>query len=66
MQKDSGVHMAKQFECRNIGMDCGFKAKAKDEKSLMKKIAEHAKTAHKIRRIDDELMEKVRSAITEA
>ncbi len=58
--------MAKQFECKDIGMNCGFRTKAKDEQSLMKKIAEHARVAHKIKRIDDELMEKVRSAIKEA
>lgn len=58
--------MAKQFACKDIGMSCGFKAKAEDEKGLMMKIAQHAKSAHKMAQIDSATMEKVRNAIKDA
>ncbi len=36
------------FACKDIGMDCKFQTTAPTEAELMKKIAEHAKSAHKI------------------
>lgn len=44
-------------------MDCGFKASAPTEAELMTKIAEHAKTVHKIDKIPPDLMDKVKKAI---
>ena len=35
------------FVCKDTGMDCTFTATAPTEAELMKKIAEHAKSAHK-------------------
>ena len=58
--------MAKQFACKDIGMKCGFKAQAEDEERLMKKIAQHAKSAHKMAQIDSATLEKVKAAIREA
>lgn len=53
----------KSFACRDIGMDCKFTAKANDEATLLKKIAEHARKAHNITNIDDAMMAKVNAAI---
>ncbi|MCL4411568.1 DUF1059 domain-containing protein [Candidatus Marsarchaeota archaeon] len=58
--------MAKTFACRDIGMNCGFKARANSEDELMKKIAEHAKTAHNMQQIDAGTMAKVKAAIKDA
>jgi len=44
-------------------MDCGFKAAAATEAEVMAKIAEHAKSVHKIDKISPELMNKVKNAI---
>lgn len=42
---------------------CTFSTKDKNMDKLMGKIAAHAKEAHGIEEIDDELMEKVKAAI---
>ena len=57
--------MAKTFACKDIGMSCGFKARANSEGELMPKIAAHAKQAHSMATIDAATMAKVRAAIRE-
>jgi predicted small metal-binding protein len=49
------------FEC--FGKNCGFKTSAPTEAELMTKIAEHAKTAHKMDPIPPDVMVKVKTAI---
>ncbi len=51
------------FVCRDIGMDCPFTAEAPTEAELLKKIAEHAKTAHKMATVPPDMMMKIRNAI---
>lgn len=51
------------FVCKDLGMDCGFKANAPTEAELMKKIAEHAKSAHKIDPVTPDLVEKIKKVI---
>ncbi|WP_010917500.1 DUF1059 domain-containing protein [Thermoplasma volcanium] len=51
------------FKCSDIGMNCGFEASAKSIDELMPKIVEHAKTAHNITEINEDLKNKVTSAI---
>jgi predicted small metal-binding protein len=51
------------FRCSDIGMQCRFEATAKTEQELLKKIAEHAKAAHKIDPIPPDLLAKVKKAI---
>lgn len=56
--------MAKyEFKCKDIGMNCGFEASAGSKEELMPKIVEHAKTAHGITTIPDDLAKKVDAAI---
>lgn len=56
--------MAKfRFKCSDIGMNCGFQAAEKNKDDLMKKIVEHAKSAHNIEEITPDLKAKVDSAI---
>ncbi len=55
--------MAKTFACKDIGLECDFKADAESEEELMQKIAEHAKAAHDMEQIDEGTMEKVKAAI---
>ena len=49
------------FVC--IGKDCKFETTAPTEDELMTKIAEHAKTAHKMDPIPPDMMVKVKAAI---
>jgi len=52
-----------KFKCKDIGMDCSFKAKAKTEDELMKQIAVHAKEAHNLDPIPEDVLSKVKKAI---
>jgi len=49
------------FKC--FGKNCTFETSAPTEAELMKKIAEHAKTAHKMDPIPPDIMVKVKAAI---
>jgi predicted small metal-binding protein len=51
------------FACKDIGMDCPFKAIAPSGAELMKKIAEHAKSAHTIDPVPADLMAKIKAAV---
>ncbi len=55
--------MAKTFACRDIGLECGFTAKADSKDELMQKVAAHAKTAHNMEHIDEETMAKIEAAV---
>jgi predicted small metal-binding protein len=57
--------MAKKFACRDIGISCGFEARANSESELMEKIAAHAKKAHNMKEIDSATLSKVKAAIKE-
>jgi predicted small metal-binding protein len=58
--------MAKKFACGDVMSGCGWSATAQDESELFKKIAEHAKNAHNITSIPDEVIQKVKSKIQDA
>lgn len=55
--------MAKSIKCMDVGVDCDFEARAENETELMKKVQEHARTAHGFKDIPPELVAKVKSAI---
>jgi predicted small metal-binding protein len=55
--------MAKSIKCMDVGVDCDFEARAENEAELMKKVAEHARTAHGFKDIPPEVVAKVKSAI---
>lgn len=58
--------MAKKFACKDIGMSCGFEARAENEQKLMEKIAAHAKSTHNMAKMDAKTMSAVKAAIKEA
>lgn len=58
--------MAKKFACKDIGMACGFEAKANNEEALLKLVAEHARVAHNMKTIDAATLKKVKAAIKNA
>jgi predicted small metal-binding protein len=53
----------KELSCRDVGVDCDFVARGKDEKEILAKAAEHARKAHNMTEIPPELVEKCRKAI---
>ncbi|MGH2626484.1 MAG: DUF1059 domain-containing protein [Anaerolineales bacterium] len=57
----------KELRCADVGMrDCKFVAQGKDETEVMKKAAEHAKTAHGMSTIPPDVEKKARGVIREA
>jgi predicted small metal-binding protein len=57
--------MAKSFACKDIGMDCNFRARANNEEDIYKKVGDHAKKVHNIQQMDRDLMAKIGAAIKE-
>jgi predicted small metal-binding protein len=57
------VRMPKTFTCRDVGVDCEWKARGSDQEDVMRKIREHARTVHKMDPIPADLERKVRTAI---
>ncbi|MDV2479024.1 MAG: DUF1059 domain-containing protein [bacterium] len=55
--------MALVVNCRDVGADCDFEARADTEEELFKILAEHAKSGHGMEEIPPELVEKVRAVI---
>ena len=55
--------MGKSIACRDVGLDCDFKARAENDEALLRQVKEHARTKHNIQEISPELASKVRGAI---
>jgi len=55
--------VAKVLRCRDVGFDCDGVIRAETEEEILKKAAEHAQTAHNLKEITEEVVEKVRAAI---
>lgn len=51
------------FACRDIGLSCDARMEAPSKEELMRKIQEHARTAHNMQTIDKETQRKIESAI---
>jgi predicted small metal-binding protein len=57
--------MTKVIRCRDVGVDCDFEARGENEQEIMQKCSDHAKSAHGMQQIPQELADKVRTAIHE-
>ncbi len=55
--------MAKVLKCRDIGFDCDAVCRAETEEEILQQAAEHAKTAHGLDNLTEEVIEKVKAAI---
>ena len=55
--------MAKTIHCKDVGFDCEGIVQAESEEKVLQMAAEHAKTAHGISELTDEMIEKVKSVI---
>jgi predicted small metal-binding protein len=55
--------MAKVLKCGDINPGCNFEIKADSDHDVLRKAAEHAKTAHQKESIPPEVLSKVKAAI---
>jgi predicted small metal-binding protein len=51
------------YTCRDVGVDCDWRARGEDEAEVMGKIREHARQEHNMDPIPAEVEQKVRDAI---
>jgi len=57
--------MEKVIRCRDVGFDCEGVIRAKTEKEALELVAEHAKNEHGLKEVTPEVVEKIKSVMTE-
>ena len=55
--------MAKVIHCKDVGFDCEGVVRADSEEDVLQLAAEHAKSAHGVTELTNEMVEKVKSVI---
>lgn len=55
----------KQFACGDIGINCQWKVKGRNEEEIMREIAKHARDEHGVKTITPDLLAQVQRAIHE-
>jgi predicted small metal-binding protein len=55
--------MTKVLKCNDLNPGCSFEARGNTDEDVLKKAAEHAKTAHQMTEISPAVLDKARSAI---
>jgi len=55
--------MEKVIHCKDLGFDCEGVVQANSDQEVMKLAAEHAKSAHGVTELTNEMVEKVKSVI---
>jgi predicted small metal-binding protein len=58
--------MAKIIRCNDVGFDCDGVIRADTEEEALRQAAEHAKEAHGLEEITDEIVAQVKAAMREA
>ncbi|MCB0015692.1 MAG: DUF1059 domain-containing protein [Anaerolineales bacterium] len=58
--------MTKRVHCRDVGFDCDGVVEANTEAELLQKVAQHAKEAHGLEEVTEEVVAKVKSVIKES
>lgn len=56
--------MTLTVKCRDVGFDCDGVVTAETEEKLLTQVAEHAKSAHGVEEVTDEMVDKVKSVVT--
>ena len=57
--------MKKVIKCSDVGFDCDGVIKAETEEEALKLAAEHAKKEHGLEEVTPEVVEKIKSVMTE-
>jgi predicted small metal-binding protein len=53
-----------EFRCKDVGMDCGFEVRgASSREELMEMLAVHARRAHNLTEIPEDVRSKIEAAI---
>lgn len=55
--------MSKVLKCGEVNPGCNFEIRGDSERDVLRRAAEHAKTAHQMENIPPEVLSKVKSAI---
>ncbi len=55
--------MEKVLHCKDVGFDCDGVVRANSAQEVLKLAAEHAKSAHGVTELTNEMVEKVKSVI---
>ncbi len=55
--------MAKVLKCSDVNPGCNFEIRGDSDQDVLRKTAEHAKTAHQMESIPPDVLSKVKSAI---
>jgi len=55
--------MTLTVKCKDVGFECDGVVKAESEEELLTQVAEHAKSAHGLEQVTDEIIDKVKSVI---
>ena len=55
--------MGKTLACKDVGVDCDFMIKGKDEADVLRQAAQHAKSCHHNVQMTPEVQAKLRAAI---
>ena len=55
--------MAKVLNCGDVAPGCNFEMRGESEHDVLRKAADHAKTAHNMESIPPEMLSKIKSAI---
>ena len=57
--------MAKVIHCRDVGFDCNEVIRAETEEEALRQTAEHANSAHGIKKIPPDVLAKAKSVVRE-
>jgi len=55
--------MSKILECADVALGCDFEIRGESEHDVLRKAAQHAKTAHSMESIPPDMLAKIKSAI---
>jgi len=55
----------KVVRCRDVGFDCDGVVRAETEEELLQQVAEHARSAHNVEEVTEEMVAKIKSVISE-
>ncbi len=53
----------KELRCRDVGFDCQAVVRADTEENVMRQAADHARTQHDLKQLDEATTQKIRSKI---
>lgn len=55
--------MAKMLRCRDVGFDCEAEVRADTEEAILEQVVVHAREAHGIEEVPDEVVHQVLASI---